>query len=173
MKFPNRAETTENLKSVYEGALKETEEQLDIDDAKQEFLKEFSEYLASQPKIHHDNSNLLKILPNVLVLQNTKESAYGRSYCKHGDMSIFFNLERKWDRIQNIMEGVMKSGTDTLYDSSVSGTPTETILDTLVDLGIYSLLWVGYMAETHPELWENFKNQNQIELRRKKINGNK
>lgn len=148
---------------IMKDAMNADENQPEIEhDAAKQFLSDFAAYTASQPSIHHDNGNLLKILPNILALQNSKEGVYGRSYCKHGDMSIFFNLERKWDRIQNIMDKVMKSGTDTLYDTSKSGTSTETILDTLVDLGVYSLLWVGYMAETHPELWENFKKQNKI-----------
>lgn len=121
----------------------------------------WKEYFSCQTSLNHYNKNMLSILPDILKLQNEKERVYGRSWCKHGDLSAFFNLERKWDRIQNIMERVMKEGVDTLF-SSDSGTPTETILDTIIDLGCYSIMWAAYIKERHPELFEQFKKQNGL-----------
>lgn len=124
-------------------------------------LTGWKEYFSCQTSLNHDNKNMLSILPDILKLQNEKERVYGRSWCKHGDLSAFFNLERKWDRIQNIMERAMKEGTDTLF-SAESGTPTETILDTIIDLGCYSIMWAGYIKERYPELFEQFKAQNGL-----------
>lgn len=124
-------------------------------------LTGWEEYFSCQTSLNHDNRNMLSILPDILKLQNEKERVYGRSWCKHGDLSAFFNLERKWDRIQNIMEKAMKEGTDTLF-SAESGTPTETILDTIIDLGCYSIMWAGFIKERHPELFEQFKRQNNL-----------
>ena len=116
----------------------------------------FAKYLDSQTVIQHDNANLLGILPYLLTLQNTKETQYGRSWCKHEDFSAFFNVERKWDRIYNIMGRVIEQGTQVLGDSNLTGTPTETFMDTIVDLGLYSLMWAGLIKETRPEQYEKF-----------------
>lgn len=132
-----------------------------LDSQKTELLKGFQEYLKSQSELCKDNLNLLEILPHLLKLQNEKGRVYGRSYAKHGDLSIFFNLERKWDRIYNIMERVMKEGMESLYSES-SSTPTETFLDTVVDLGMYSLMWAGFIKETHPEMFEQFMRSNHL-----------
>ena len=126
-----------------------------------EILQGFSDYLSGQKDFCQDNINLLEILPDLLKLQNTKGLIYSRSWNKHGDLSAFFNLERKWDRIYNIMEKAMKDGVDSLH-SEKSSTPTETFLDTVVDLGLYALMWAGYIRECHPEEYEQFKQSNRL-----------
>ena len=101
--------------------------------------------------LSQDQKNLKKVIPLILKLQDQKSKLYGRSYCRHGELSIFFNLERKWDRLANMMEGAMKSGV-----VHTSGTPDEPFIDTVVDLASYALLWAGYIAETHPEVLDAF-----------------
>lgn len=122
-------------------------------------LQGFEEFVERHPQMAPDTQNMLKLLPAILELQAQKAAVYGRSYCRHGDLSIFLNTERKWDRISNIMEKVMKSGTEALYQS---GTPTETFMDTVVDLASYGLLWVGYIMETHPEVFQKFLEDNGL-----------
>lgn len=134
-------------------------EQLSPD--KSELLLGFARYLDKQDKVNHDNTNLLELLPKALELQNTKEAQYGRSWCKHEDISAFFNLERKWDRIYNIMTRAMKQGTDSVV-SGDSSTPTETFVDTLIDLGLYSFMWIGLIREQRPEQYEKFISNNQL-----------
>ena len=127
------------------------------------YLHKFKKLLEEQESsIPVDMKNLLDILPHILKLQTQKASVYGRSYCRHGDLSIFLNTERKWDRIANIMEKAMKEGTETLYNE---GTPTETFVDTVVDLASYSLLWLGYIKETHPEFFQKFIDSNELEIK--------
>lgn len=127
------------------------------------YLHKFSKLLEEQEgSIPVDMKNLLDILPHILKLQTQKASVYGRSYCRHGDLSIFLNTERKWDRIANIMEKAMKEGTKGLYSE---GTPTETFVDTVVDLASYSLLWLGYIKETHPEFFQKFIDSNELEIK--------
>lgn len=109
-----------------------------------------------------DSQNISKIFHLILQLQKQKSSAYGRSYCRHGDLSIFFNVERKWDRISNIMEKAIKSGNVNSLYSKEFDTPTENFFDTIIDLASYSLLWAGYITETHPEVLENFIKTNKI-----------
>ena len=108
-----------------------------------------------------DNVNLMEIFPQLLKLQNDKGRVYGRSYAKHGDVSIFLNVERKFDRISNIMDRAMREGLNTLH-SEASSTATETFLDTVVDLGLYSLMWVGYIKDEFPEEYQRFLTANNL-----------
>lgn len=122
-------------------------------------LQNFEKPVDHQSELSQDTQNMLKVFQAILELQAQKAAVYGRSYCRHGDLSIFMNVERKWDRISNIMEKAMKNGTETLYQT---GTPTETFVDTVVDLASYSLLWLGYIAENHPEAFQKFLESNKL-----------
>ena len=102
---------------------------------------------------------MVEVIPYLIELQDDKGKLYGRSYARHGDISIFMNVERKFDRLANMMESAMKNGTDKLYEM---GTETETFLDTVADLAIYSTMWVGYIKENHPEVWESFVSRNNL-----------
>ena len=134
---------------------------LDPIDPNEGLLQGFQEFLHRQSQLSPDTHNMLKVLPAILELQAQKSAVYGRSYCRHGDLSIFLNIERKWDRISNIMEGAMKAGTESLYSK---GTPTEAFLDTVVDLASYSLLWVGYIMENHLEVYQEFLKSNKLNI---------
>lgn len=127
----------------------------------QHLVQEFQDYVDSQSKLCTDNIGLMEILPSLLKLQNDKGRVYGRSYAKHGDVSIFLNIERKFDRISNIMDRAMREGTDTLH-SEASSTATETFLDTVVDLGLYSLMWAAFIRENYPDEWETFLTANKL-----------
>ena len=120
------------------------------------------EYFSTQKELCIDNQQILDILPDLLKLQNHKGLIYGRSWCKHEDLSAYFNLERKFDRISNIMGKAMKQGLDSIY-SEQSSTPTETFVDTIVDLGLYALMWVGMIKELHPEEYQKFIKNNQLD----------
>lgn len=126
-----------------------------------DWLQGFEQFVERHPQPTLDAQNMLKLLPFLLELQTQKAEAYGRSYCRHGDLSIFLNVERKWDRISNIMEKAMKQGTESLYEE---GTPTETFVDTVVDLASYGLLWVGYIMENRPEAFQKFLSSNGLDL---------
>lgn len=128
---------------------------------KQELVQGFQAYVDGQPQLCPDNVNLMKIFPQLLKLQNDKGRVYGRSYAKHGDVSIFLNVERKFDRISNIMDRAMREGLNTLH-SEASSTATETFLDTVVDLGLYSLMWVGYIKDEYPEEYQKFLVANNL-----------
>ena len=128
---------------------------------KQELVQGFQAYVDGQPQLCPDNVNLMKIFPQLLKLQNDKGRVYGRSYAKHGDVSIFLNVERKFDRISNIMDRAIREGLNTLH-SEASSTATETFLDTVVDLGLYSLMWVGYIKDEYPEEYQKFLAANNL-----------
>ncbi len=128
---------------------------------KEKILKRFENYLDSQEELSEDNLNMLEFLPYLLQLQNEKALVYGRSYCKYGDSSIFMNVQRKWDRIENIMIRALDEGLNTLY-SSKSSTPTETFVDTVVDLASYGCLWSSYIMKTKPEEFKKFVDSNKL-----------
>ena len=127
-----------------------------------QFLSEMSNFMEHEP-LCPDSENMLAIFPALVKLQNDKGNFYGRSWCKHGDLSAFFNLERKWDRIYNIMDkAINETGTQSLFTSDKTGTATETLLDTIADLGIYAFMWVGFIRERYPEVWQQFVSANQL-----------
>ena len=130
-------------------------------ETKDELLKGFEQYLDSQEELCEDNIAMMKFLPKLLELQNQKGLIYGRSYCKHQDVSIFLNVERKWDRISNIMERAMKEGMNTLFGDK-SATPTETFVDTVVDLASYGSLWAAYIMTEHPAEYKQFLVANNL-----------
>lgn len=129
--------------------------------SKEVLVQGFQDYVDRQSHLCPDNVNLMEIFPQLLKLQNDKGRVYGRSYAKHGDVSIFLNVERKFDRISNIMDRAMREGLNTLH-SEVSSTATETFLDTVVDLGLYSLMWVGYIKDEFPEEYQRFLTANNL-----------
>ena len=136
--------------------------QTDVEDVDRKALvQKFQEYVAGQSQLCPDNVNLMEIFPQLLKLQNDKGRVYGRSYAKHGDVSIFLNIERKFDRISNIMDRAMREGLNTLH-SEASSTATETFLDTVVDLGLYALMWVGYIKAEYPEEYQRFLVANNL-----------
>lgn len=139
--------------------LKDVAASFKVEDDFDGVLQNFQKFMERHPQPSVDTQNMLKLLPAILELQAQKASVYGRSYCRHGDLSIFLNAERKWDRISNIMEKAMKNGTESLYQT---GTPTETFVDTVVDLASYGLLWVGYIMENHPEAFQKFLESNGL-----------
>ena len=147
-----------NLIKYFENGVKA----MNVSEKEDNYLDKFEKLLEQQEVIPPDMENLLEILPYILKLQAQKSAVYGRSYARHGDLSIFLNTERKWDRIANIMEKAMKEGTESLYNE---GTPTETFVDTVVDLASYSLLWLGYIKETHPKFFQRFIESNKLEIR--------
>ena len=122
----------------------------------------YQELLEKYDSLCVDSQNVLGVVPNLVKLQDDKGKVYGRSWCKHGEISAFFNLERKWDRISNIMEKAMKDGVDNTIYGKDGETATETFLDTVVDLSVYSLMLVGYIKENHPEEWERFLENNNL-----------
>lgn len=110
-----------------------------------------------------DAQNVLKIVPDIVKLQDQKAKLYGRSWCRHGELSALFNMERKWDRISNVMEKCIKDGTENTIYAGKAETATESFIDTLVDLSVYSLMLVGYIRENHPEEYEKFLKNNKLQ----------
>lgn len=124
-------------------------------------IKEYTEYTKRQAELFPDGLNAQRVITAILQLQHDKEAVYGQSWRKYGMASAFLNTARKWDRIDNIMRKALEQGEQVLT-SNEAGTAQETFMDTLVDLASYSLLWVGFMAEQHPEMWQKFMEMNRL-----------
>ena len=122
-----------------------------------QFLRTF--YRNSDPERSQDDLNLETVIPYLVELQRQKGRLYGRSYCNHGDLSIFMNLERKWDRLTTMMSSAIENGVKGLYKK---GSATESFVDTVADLATYGLLWLGYICETQPNEFHKFLQKNGL-----------
>jgi hypothetical protein len=132
-----------------------------LDEIKDNIIIDYETYVKSQEKLYPDGLSVHKVLTAILNLQHDKEAVYGQSWRKYGNMSAFMNVARKWDRIDNIMRNAMENGMHIIF-SEEAGTAQETFLDTVVDLASYSLLWVGYIANEHPDMWQRFLESNRL-----------
>lgn len=124
-------------------------------------IQKYEDVLGTEEKFFEDNLAVQEIIPHILLLQNHKERGYGQSWRKYEDTGAFLNLARKFDRIDTIMKRAMVEGTQILFDGSTD-LSTETILDTIVDLSLYGLMWSSYIAKRYPQLWEKFLVMNNL-----------
>lgn len=88
----------------------------------------------------------------VNVLQVAKNKHYDNSYSKRGIYSIFFNMERKWERLIGQL-----FGNTPVAGESQEGDPleaaSESFMDTCVDLAAYSMKLVAWMSVRRPDLY--------------------
>ena len=92
-----------------------------------------------------ESDQLVRAANIVLLLSSFKGLHYGRSWCKRGMYGIFFTIARKWDRL----EGIFTSGVDPWKAGGSEG-----VEETILDLAVYSLKWLGYLKESNPERFE-------------------
>jgi hypothetical protein len=105
-------------------------------------------YVDYDSPIREDNVLVAVTLPFLLNLQYKKEGAYGRSWCKRGELDTFFNTARKFDRIENMM---LKGAKDEVGEGKV---------DTVGDMASYGLLWLTYILREHPESFVDWVQKN-------------
>lgn len=98
--------------------------------------------------VREDNALMTVAFVVLSKLQHSKEGSYGRSWSKRGQLDIFFNTARKFDRIENIM---LNGGKDEVG---------ETVLDTVGDLANYGLLWTTLFIREDPETFKNWVEEN-------------
>lgn len=97
------------------------------------------------------NAGFAAVLPVLQHLQFQKERVYGQSWQARGEMfSIFPNMCRKWDRIENIMTALAegKNLSEVISDESK--------VDTIGDLVVYGILWLTWIAEHQPEAYRKW-----------------
>ena len=89
---------------------------------------------------------LAAILHNLFELAICKNTEYGGSYCKRGELrGIIPNLDRKWDRIDRSVERLEQGIND----------PTPRI-DSVADLLVYCALYLQWMAVEYLDDWQKW-----------------
>jgi thymidylate synthase len=103
--------------------------------------------LALREQLFRDSAELLaaeaghtgwsELREAIVALHRRKDASYGDSWKKRGELiSIAANIARKIDRVQNIVEGASPDG--------------ESLVDTSVDLLVYSLKYEAFLADRSP-----------------------
>jgi hypothetical protein len=75
-----------------------------------------------------------KIAKALMGFHWCREQQYDRSFAKRGEIGVFMNLARKWDRIEHDMS-------DDLFDAST--------IDAIADLAVYALKWMDVICKVH------------------------
>ena len=98
--------------------------------------------------IREDNLLFCITFPYLAKIQYKKEATYGSSWCKRGEMDVFFNLARKFDRLENMM---LKGAKDEVGEDKI---------DTVADLTNYGLLWMTYLLRNNSKAFQDWTNKN-------------
>jgi hypothetical protein len=87
-----------------------------------------------------------EVIDLMFDLQSYKARHYGSSWCKHGEaISIFGNISRKYDRLEQIIK-----------NNAINGLPLpsplseESVAETAADLAVYSILWMTWIKVNRP-----------------------
>ena len=92
---------------------------------------------AASPEHHNDDQQRLK--EAITSLHRQKDAAYGNSWKRRGELiSIMANIARKVDRLEVIANGANPS-------------QDENTLDTAIDLFVYALKYITYLADQDPQ----------------------
>lgn len=94
--------------------------------------------------IRRDNALMHAVLAPLLHMQYRKEGTYGDSWAKRGEIGVFFNISRKFDRLEHI---VLNGARDEVGESDI---------DTVADLANYALLWLTYIARERPDQFKDW-----------------
>jgi len=105
-------------------------------------------YVHPEMELREDNLLMTTVFVYLSEIQYKKEGTYGRSFCKRGEMDIFFNMARKFDRLENMM----------LHDKKDEVGEGKT--DTVGDEANYGMLWMTYILREKPELFKNWLKNN-------------
>lgn len=82
----------------------------------------------------------------LMPFHDAREATYKRSFAKRGEVGIWMNLARKYDRFDALAADVF----------SDDGKENITLIDTLVDLALYSLKWLAVIRRIRPEDMEQW-----------------
>lgn len=90
---------------------------------------------------HLDDVRLVMIM--LREFHEAKERTYKLSFAKRGEVGIWMNLARKYDRIDPLAQQYFEGEAD-----------ISTFIDTLADLALYSLKWMAAIYVLHPAMFE-------------------
>lgn len=82
------------------------------------------------------------IIDALKIFHVARENTYRMSFAKRGEAGVWMNLARKYDRIDNLARDIF---------NGVGVNPGVGLIDTLVDLALYSLKWLAIVKQLRPE----------------------
>jgi len=116
-----------------------------------------------------DNTNLPPVVTMLMAIQYDKEGHYGSSWKGKGEYrGIMSNIDRKYDRLDHLtqleIEKAMKSLQDLENDLKMkeiepSDVP-ESKIDAIADLANYCLLYMTYVKEQYPRVFNVWVKKN-------------
>jgi hypothetical protein len=116
-----------------------------------------------------DNSNLPPVVTMLMAIQYDKEGQYGSSWKGRGEYrGIMSNIDRKYDRLDHLtqleIEDAMKSLQELENDLKMkeidpSDVP-ESKIDAIADLANYCLLYMTYVREKYPMVFDVWVKKN-------------
>lgn len=88
---------------------------------------------------------LYRLAGLLISFQSAKEADYGESWAKRGEIGVYMNLMRKVDRLEMLVPLALSGECDGMV-----------LVDTLVDMTLYGMMWLSYIAAARPndiECW--------------------
>ena len=82
-------------------------------------------------------------------IHNVKSETYGDSWRKRGELlSVFGNLARKFDRLEQIVKDQEK------FSKAINDEFGEAYEDTVIDLAVYAVLYCTWLKENRSERYD-------------------
>lgn len=155
-------------------------------EVKEEKVTKQSEEMSAEPKVsaldhfhwydtitekRPDNSKLFPVVSALMAVQYDKEGAYGSSWVGKGEhRGIMPNIDRKYDRLDtmtaNEIEGRSKtlsqleSDFSNMSNSEKEAATAESKIDAVADLANYCLLYMTYIKDNFPKMYNAWFEKN-------------
>lgn len=123
-------------------------------------MLKWSEGLEDRP----DNTNIPPILSALIAIQYDKEGSYGSSWKGKGEYrGIMSNIDRKYDRLDKMTDDELKGLNKTLAEQEKmlekdyhthSQEIGESKVDAIADLVNYGILYLTYVRENYPKVFQ-------------------
>lgn len=81
----------------------------------------------------------------LLTFHSVKDAGYGRSWAKRGASGVYQNVLRKADRLETLAVLNLSPERDDAMGVA--------LVDTIVDLSIYCMMWACYVAKTDKDIF--------------------
>jgi len=125
-------------------------------------VPELTHLNAEAKRDHRIEEDFMRVSKYVNLLQLAKNVYYDNSWSKRGLLSMFFNMERKWERIASQI-------TSTAYMEELREENGETFVDTCVDLAAYAMKLCAWVFVRRPDLYKRFLVSVTAELEKAKM----
>ena len=85
--------------------------------------------------------DVISIMDALDAFHAARESTYAMSFAQRGEIGVWMNLARKYDRIDNLARKTFDDG----------GSNGVTLVDTLVDTAMYALKWIAIIKHVREQ----------------------